>query len=355
MLFQRRVHKLQMHLKEIACDALLVDNPISLFYLTGMDLSSGKLLVHHFSADLLVDNRYFELSQKNSPFPVFSSEKISLTALLERPELSYMRTLAFDSENTSYRGFLELEKQLPKTLTLVPLDNPVKKLRAIKDDSEIALLREAAALGSEGFDFVRSLLKEGISEREMAIELEIFWKRQGSRGLAFEPIIAFGANGSMPHYRAGEARLKSGQSVLIDIGVNYKHYHSDMTRVVFFGEPPKAIQEIYPIVKEAQQLAFQHCLPGTLVGEIDKAARDYIAGKGYGENFTHSLGHGVGLEIHEFPTLRNKPPSSQIPLKPGMVITIEPGIYLPGIGGVRLEDTILITEHGYENLTKRPI
>jgi Xaa-Pro aminopeptidase len=355
MLHLSRLHKLQQYLRELACDGLLIEDPIDLFYMTGLELSSGRLLAHHFGADLLVDNRYFENCQKVSPFPVFSSDKTSFLTLLERPELSYLRNLGFDSEKISYKDYQELEKQFHHRAMLKPLESPIKHLRIIKDETEISLLQRAAALGSDGFDFVCSFLKEGISEVEVATELEIFWKKRGSKGLAFQPIIAFGANSSMPHYRAGSSQLQKGQSVLIDIGVNYQHYHSDMTRVVFFGTPPKEIQEIYPIVKEAQRLALEKCTPGTLVGDLDQTARQYIVDKGYGEYFIHSLGHGVGLEIHEFPTLRNKPPFSQIPLKQGMVITIEPGIYLPGIGGVRLEDTVLITEEGHENLTNRSL
>ena len=199
--------------------------------------------------------------------------------------------------------------------------------------------------------YVLSLLKEEISEAELALELEFFWKKRGAKKLAFDPIIAFGANSSMPHYRAGLAKLQSHTSILIDIGVVLSHYHSDMTRVVHFGTPTSVIEKIYSIVEEAKARALALCCPGTLVGELDRAARDWIASQGYGERFTHSLGHGVGLDIHEPPTIRDSGLYRTLPLQPGMVITIEPGIYLPGIGGVRLEDTVLITENGHENLT----
>jgi Xaa-Pro aminopeptidase len=213
-------------------------------------------------------------------------------------------------------------------------------------------LRKAANLGTEGFEYLLEIIREGISEAELAVELEIFWKRKGSRGLSFQPIIAFGASSSMPHWRASSARLKKGDAILIDIGVHYHHYHSDMTRVVYFKEADPKMVEIHSIVQEAQQLALSLCKPGVKIGELDKTARDSITKRGYGAHFTHSLGHGIGLEIHELPTLRSGSPQSDLLLEPGMCITIEPGIYLAGVGGVRLEDTVVITESGYENLTK---
>lgn len=278
---------------------------------------------------------------------------MTLAQRLATPEFSFIKTLAFDSENTSFKRFEDLEQSL--SCALIPLVNPVAHLRLLKDAEELQLLREAAALGSKGFHYVCSLLKEGVSEIELARELEIFWKRNESKALAFDPIIAFDVNGSMPHYRAGSALLKKGMPILMDIGVNKAHYHSDMTRVVFFGEADPKIQEMYAIVQEAQQQALELCQPGVLIGEVDAKARSYITSKGYGEYFSHGLGHGVGLQIHEAPSIRNKPPYYNVPLAPGMVITIEPGIYLPGIGGVRFEDTIAITAEGHENLTRESL
>lgn len=359
MSYLKRLSLLQKTLKDSSCDAILVDDMVNIYYLTGLDLSAGKLLVHTQGANLIVDNRYLEMCKKYSPFPVTQSDTLKIEPLLNSPELAFIKTLAFDSDSTSYKSFLQLEKisqELAKDsrqLSLLPLDNPVKKLRAIKESQEITTLQEAANLGAQGFDFVCSLLKEGISEWDVAIELEIFWKQRGGRTVAFDPIIAFGPNSSMPHYRAGNAKLKKGEAVLVDIGVNLNHYHSDMTRMVYFGQPDPRMLEIHSIVQEAQQIALSHCHPGTLIGDLDGAARDYISSKGYGPNFSHSLGHGVGLEIHELPVIKNAQPYKDIALAAGMVITIEPGIYLNGIGGVRIEDTVAITTKGHTNLTQR--
>lgn len=343
----RRIEKLKSGLE--SCDAILIEKDVDLFYLTGMKLSAGSLLVHAAGACLLVDGRYYELCRKSAPVEVILSDQTPLSKAVSQMGIG---VLGFDAHATTYQRFMELQAF---SLKLLPVDSPVRMLRMIKDAEEIALLRQSAALGAEGFDFVASLLREGITENEVALELEIFWKRRGSKGVAFEPIIAFGSNSAMPHYRSGNVALKNGMNVLIDIGVNYHNYLSDMTRVLFLGEPDPKMKEIYSVAAQAQRAAMAVCRPGTLIGQVDRAARELIAQHGYGSFFTHSLGHGVGLEIHELPTLRQKAPYDTLPLEAGMCITIEPGIYLPGFGGVRLEDTIVITESGYENLTNRPL
>lgn len=364
MPYPARLSRLQKLLNELSCDAFLIDDLTNIYYLTGIDLSAGKLLVHSQGAHLVVDNRYLEMCRKTSPFPVLENNSSNLETLLQQllsdPAFSFIQMLAFDSENTRYKAFQQLRAGIDAVNAktggkrdLVPLDNLVKELRAIKDTMEIDALREAARLGAEGFDFICSILREGMTESEAAVELEIFWKQRGSKTVAFDPIIAFGPNSSMPHYRAGKETLQPGSVVLVDIGVNLHHYHSDMTRMVFFGQPDPRISAIHAIVQQAQQAALSLCCPGTLIGELDAAARDIISSHGYGKQFVHSLGHGVGLEIHELPVVKNTLPYKDIALAPGMVITIEPGIYLPGIGGVRIEDTVVITETGNENLTNR--
>lgn len=354
MIHHKRLQQLQASLAKNTCDLLVVEDPTDLFYLTGIELSTGKLLATASDCILIVDKRYAELCQKCSPIPVWEAESHSLKACLNTPAFSGATSLGFDSSKTTYNNYLQLQKMAEsKSVRLIPLDSPLRDLRMIKDASELQLLQDAANLGSLGFDFVLSSLKEGISEIEIANELEIFWKKHGSKGLAFDPIIAFGPNSSMPHYRAGSSRLKKGDIVLIDIGVNLLHYHSDMTRTVFYGTPQPQLAEIYEIVRKAQAAALSLCKPGTTLAELDAAARDLITSHGYGPQFTHSLGHGIGLEIHEYPVIKNAPPYASLLLQEGMVVTIEPGIYLPQIGGVRIEDTIAISRDGHINLTQR--
>ncbi len=341
---KKRIAKLQEKLKNSPCEAFLIEEQTDLYYLTGFSLSAGALLVEEESACLLVDARYFELCQKTSPVPVLLSSENPLNKRIGE------KRLGFSTNSTTYERYLALKKL---KIALKGIANPVQSLRLIKDQEEIHLMRQTARLGCLGFDFLCAHLKEGITELELAVELEIFWKRKGAKALAFDPIVAFGKNGSMPHYRAGKTALQKGDAVLLDIGVNLQHYNSDMTRVVFFGEPSKKILEIYSIVLEAQLAALKLCRPGTTVRELDLAAREVIAAKNYGAHFTHSLGHGIGLEVHEAPGIRSTGNEKDLCLEEGMAITIEPGIYLPDVGGVRIEDTVIITRTGHENLTER--
>lgn len=347
-----RIQNLQARLKTLGCEVYLVEDPINLEYLTGAKVSSGKLLVYHDHATFLVDGRYFEDCKKKCSCEVelYRADK-KLTEYFRKGT----KSLGFSTSHTSYKAYLDLQKLFSaQSIDLVPVEDPVKYLRAIKSNEEVLLLKEAAELGSKGYDFVLHNLKEGVSEEELAVALELFWKNHGGKKLAFEPIIAFGANSSKPHYRAGATKLKKNDIVLIDIGVIKNNYHSDMTRTVFFGTPLPKLEEIYELVREAQSRALKLCKPGTTIGDLDDAARKFIDSKGYGEAFSHGLGHGVGLEIHEYPLIRNSPGISSIKLEPGMAITIEPGIYLPDIGGVRIEDLVVITENGHMNLTDRP-
>lgn len=348
--FEKRLEALANNL---SADALLIEHPTDLFYLTGLEMSCGQILVTPEGSILFADNRYFEVAKRKAPCAVELSDVKPFYNWISQHKPLEKKSLAFDTQTTTYSRYEELQKLIPAKL--IAVDNPVGSLRIVKDEEELNILRKAGQLGSEGFDYVCTLLKEGVTEIEIATELEIFWKRKGSKSLAFDPIIAFGANASSPHYRAGTTKLKPGMEVLIDIGVNLGHYHSDMTRVVFFKSIDPQIAVIYEIVAEAQRRALALCKEGVTAGELDAAARGYITEKGYGDNFRHGLGHGVGLDIHEAPTIRGKQPHDTVKMESGMVITIEPGIYLPGVGGVRLEDTVVIKKDGYENLTNRAI
>ncbi len=333
-----RVENLQ---KKLEVDAYLVDDSINLLYLTGLQLSAGILLVTKKEATLYVDGRYLEVCQEEAPMKALP---------LENLDLSTFKSVGFNREMTSYEAYEKLaEKTKP-----VPLPDLVKELRMIKDEKESTKLRTAALLGQQGLEYVKSILEEGVTEIEVANKLEIFWKEKGAKGIAFDPIIAFGANTSRPHYHPDEVYLSVGDPVLIDIGVTLDHYHSDMTRTYFFGKAHPEVEKIYLIVKEAQERALSLCKPGTLISDLDDAARNYIEDEGYGPQFSHGLGHGIGLEVHEPPSLKNKAPFDKTPLEVGMAITIEPGIYLPGVGGVRIEDTVIITKNDHENLTPEP-
>lgn len=358
-IYQQRLAKLQETLKKKNCQLLQIDNLTDLFYLTGLELSAGQLLVDITQAELIVDGRYIYACKQSSPFPVTLQENGLMEKRLNELANQGPFHLGFDSNCTTYAEYMRLSRVVNavnknnKKIELIALDSSLKQQRAVKDSTELAALRDAAILGSKGYDYVCTLLKEGISEEEAALELEIFWRRAGGEELAFKSIIAFGANSAMPHHRSGKTTLKKGDTILIDIGVKLNHYNSDMTRVLFMGQPDPKMKEIYGIVKEAQQAALDLCKPGVVVADLDRAARALITSRGYGEAFSHGLGHGVGLEIHEFPIIKQIPSAEATHLEEGMVITIEPGIYIGGLGGVRIENTVAITRDGFEDLTKR--
>lgn len=355
MTFKNRLKKLQSFLKEKEADGAAICGKNDLFYLTGLHFSEGTLLVSQKDACLFVDPRYSQIAKERSPI---SSSPLSDVALRSWMEEKALRKILFDSQQFSFARYERLkdlvESDPPGLIQLLPIPNLLLEIRAVKDEEEISRLRDAADLGSRGFDHIVTLLREGITEEELARELEVFWLHNGGKGLAFDPIIAFGACTAMPHYRSGAQRLQNGMPVLMDIGVNFQEYCSDMTRVVFFGDVDPEIKTIYQVVLEAQEAALELCKPGTPVSDLDQAARKVIDGAGYGDCFTHSLGHGIGLDVHELPFMKKSSDHSGPILKAGMAITIEPGIYLPDKGGVRIEDTVVITKAGYEDLTKRP-
>ncbi|MBS0621669.1 MAG: aminopeptidase P family protein [Verrucomicrobia bacterium] len=317
----------------------LVEDPINLRYFTGLELSAGVLLE---GERLFVDGRYLEVAKERSPVPVelFSWEK-----------LQYLTHVEVDTTTITAHRLEVLKEKLPCEITALPF--ACQRKRMIKKPEEIVALRKAADLGSLGFDDACNRLEEGISEKEVAKQLEIFWLNQGADGVAFSPIVAFGEHSALPHHRCSERKLKKGDTVLLDLGVKLNGYASDMTRVLFFGEPDQRILEIYSVVLEAFEKSKAALRPGMACLAVDEVARAHIAAAGY--EFVHSLGHGVGLEVHEAPVLSKREPWADVALQEGMVITVEPGIYLPQVGGVRLEDTFLITQGECESLTCRPL
>src|SRR6185436_14730252 len=326
-IYSNRVSKLQAFLKSWKADGCLIENPLDLFYLTGLELSLGGLIVLPNTAKLFVDGRYIEFAKKNSPFPVELLSTEAVNSFL-RP----VQTLVFDSSSTTVHRYDQLKK-LEKNLS--GISQPLRQLRLIKDPAEIKAMKKSAAVVWKGFEHIRRSLKVGITEKELALSFEIFFRKNGAEKLSFNPIIAFGKNSAYPHYRAGDVKLKKDQLVLVDIGVVVDHYHSDMTRTIFFGKPDPRLVLLETVVKKAHAEALSLCKSGTKIEDLDKAARRVIQKAGLQELILHSLGHGIGLETHEFPRIKYQGEDQNVILCEGMVVTIEPGLYLPGVGGVR--------------------
>jgi Xaa-Pro aminopeptidase len=338
-----RLTRLLQAIKEWRGDGAIVENPVDIFYLTALKLSVGTLLVKEEECLLLVDGRYIEVCRRHCPFRVALMESSSIQNFFSSSD-----RIAFDSRFTSFERYTALKNWIPQ---LLPIPGMLQKIRSIKDKEELSAIRRSAKLLLEGFNYLTSQFQEAIEERELALEFEIYMRKKGAQGMAFSPIIAFGENGAMPHHSSGERKLKKGDLILADLGVILDDYRSDMTRVFPFGSLSPTLKKMVEIVHKAKQAALDICRAGVRLKELDRAARAVFAQEGMEELFVHSLGHGIGLETHEFPRLRSQGEDAEVELKPGMVVTIEPGLYLPQEGGVRLEDMVIIHEKGYENLS----
>lgn len=337
----KRIERLR---KKMGGKTLLIENPVDIQYLTGLSVSLGKLLLTEEGASLFVDGRYKGVAAEKVP---------SLARdLADWKKVASMQSrIAFDSSWTSVDALSSYQEEFPKT-EWVALKTPLQDLRVIKEETEVNSLRKAARLTWEGIEHVRSLLVEGIQEKELALAFEIFCKKHGATALSFETIVAFGPNSARPHHRAGDARLRRGDLVLVDAGAVVEGYTGDLTRVFFFGSPDPRLETLLTHVQEASRLAISKAAPGVLAGELDAAVHDLFEKHNVKPLYMHTLGHGLGLEVHEFPRLGMLGKDKQVSLQPGFCFTIEPGLYLEGVGGIRWEEMVHMTPSGPEILSR---
>jgi Xaa-Pro aminopeptidase len=360
------LQRLRLELTKQKLDAFLITKTPNVQYISGFSGDDTYLLITPKKAFLITDSRYTEQAQNEvQRFRIIEHKKGLVDKLIELVKQHRVKKLGFESDSLSYAGVKDISKKLPAYTKLKPTQGIIVSLAAVKTPDEIECIRESVKCSHEAFKEVKRLLKPGISEQEIAAELEYRMRKRGSLHPAFTSIIAADSRASLPHATAGASKLKKGGFVLFDWGACVNQYNSDTSRVVFLGKPSPFWKKIYEIVREAQERAINLVKPGIDTAELDKAARMFIESKGYGKNFGHGLGHGVGRLVHELPRIRrydsklpaSKPGKSAIRnpqsaiLAPGMIFTIEPGIYLPGKGGIRIEDMVLVTEHGCEILT----
>jgi Xaa-Pro aminopeptidase len=339
----------------LGVDGLLVLKPVNVRYLTGFSGSNGQLVL---GADdvFLTDPRYEEQSSHECPdirreIYATSAKQIGESAGMFGSLASVIgslgiRKLGVEATSTSLAAARAIRNALP-SIELVETDDVVEGLRAVKDAAEIEALRTACMYGDRALDALLPQLKEGLTEIEVATILEFEMRRAGSQGLSFDTIAAFGEQAAEPHHQPTARTLKRGDFIKLDFGAKHAGYHSDMTRTIAFGEPSAEMRAIYDLVKGSQQAGVDVVRAGATNGDVDAAARAYLADRGY--SFGHGTGHGVGLEIHEAPAIRTGGTDA---LVPGMVITVEPGIYIPGTGGVRIEDSVVVTDDGCDILTR---
>ncbi len=343
----RRLKKIRSLLRSSELDALIVSNPYNRRYLSGFDGTAGLLVIGTEKAMLITDFRYFDQAKAQAAdCSVHRWQDDLYSSLAGLVEEAGWKRVGFEAKHVSYAACEEMKEKL--AAELVPIEESAERQRMVKNAAEIALLRRGAKILDQAFAYICSCIEPGMCEKEIARELEIYLLRQGSEERSFSFIVASGVRGAMPHGTASEKIVQKGELITIDFGAYFDAYATDMTRTVVCGEPDKRQLEIYDIVKKAQQEAFMILRPGKLGQEVDGRARKIIAEAGYGDYFGHGLGHGVGLETHEQPVLN---PRSKTELQPGMVVTLEPGIYIPGWGGVRIEDMVLVTAGEAERLT----
>lgn len=329
-------------------DALWISGPANVRAVSGFTHpKDGKVLVTGDAATLFTDSRYTVQAREESRLPQAIARPPE-TYELAAESVKGLR-VGFEAEHLTVANLEDLRRHWPEA-TLVPLRGVMEGLRAVKTPQEIAAVQAAQDLADRAFAHVRPLIRAGVREWDVALAIEAFLRQEGAEN-AFDVIVASGPRGAMPHGSASMRVMQDGELVTVDMGARLNGYHSDMTRTVAIGTPSEEMRRVYNAVLEAEEAAVKAVKPGVRAADLDKLARDILTKHGLGEAFAHSLGHGVGLEVHEVPGLRG---TSEDVLKPGMIITIEPGAYLPDVGGVRIEDLVLVTEDGYRVMSLSP-
>ena len=325
-------------------EAVIVYRPANIFYLTGFT-GEGLALIGTKNGAIVTDFRYVEQAQRQcGGFEILSVEKGKTHENIAATLCGRwgVNTLYYEEDGLTVRTFRTAREALPSA-EWKPMNDEIELLRQIKDAGEISLIEKACKITGESFERILSEIHEGITEKELAVKLEFDMLFHGADAAAFTTIVAAGANGSLPHAVPGDRPIRNGDMITMDFGANVDGYCTDMTRTVAVGKPSDKMRKIYDIVLHAQEAAQAAIAPGLKCCDIDAVARNIIAEEGYGECFGHSTGHGVGIDIHEEPRVSSRCDKL---LVPGHIITIEPGIYVPGLGGVRIENTCAVTETG---------
>ncbi len=331
--------------------AVIVYDPSNMFYLTEGYTGEGLVFISRNRRAIVTDFRYTEQAERQAPgFEVLMTEKDrsagQIAAELVRAEkITCVKT---ETNYLSVDRFTALRDALGEEVSCVSLDKAPQKLREVKTPTEVMAIRKACKITADAFRAILPKIREGMTEKELQIELNFTMLRLGADTTAFDTIIAAGENGSLPHAIPGSRTIRRGDMITMDFGAKVGNYCADMTRTVAFGQPSEEMRRIYDTVLRAQTMCEDALAAGKNCFDIDRLARDYIDARGYAGRFGHGLGHSVGIDIHEEPRLS---PSCQEILKAGVVITVEPGVYVPGVGGVRIENTCLVKENGCEALT----
>jgi len=342
-----KLNKLREKLQKHSLDAILITSPINRRYITGFTGTAGAAVVSQNDARFITDFRYIEQASKQiADFTVVEHKKSIHQEMNEQLKQMNVKRVGFEKDHVTFSAYEQYNDTLEAEL--VPVSGILEELRLIKSESELAILKQAAKIADDAFEHIQSYIKPGVKEIDISNELEFFMRRQGATSSSFDIIVASGYRAALPHGVASDKKIQSGELVTMDYGALLNGYCSDTTRTVAVGAINDELKTIYHRVLEAQKRGVDGIKPGMTGKEADALTRDYIEEKGFGDYFGHSTGHGLGMEVHEGPALSFR---SDKKLKPGMVVTVEPGIYIPNVGGCRIEDDIVITESGNDRLT----
>ncbi|WP_077326919.1 M24 family metallopeptidase [Virgibacillus siamensis] len=345
-----KIEKLRKALGENDLDAILITSPYNRRYITNFTGTAGVAIVSMHDARFVTDFRYIEqAAEQAADFKIIEHKQPIHQVINEQLKDMNVNRVGFEKDHVTFTAYELYEKTMDAEL--IPVSGLVEELRLNKTADELEILKKAAKIADDTFAHIQNYIKPGAKEIDISNELEFYMRKQGAVSSSFDTIVASGYRGALPHGVASDKEVQSGELVTLDFGAYYKGYCSDITRTIAVGEINDELRKIYHIVQEAQQRGVKGLKPGISGMEADALTRDYITEQGYGEYFGHSTGHGVGLEVHEGPGLSFK---SEKKLEPGMVVTVEPGIYVPNVGGCRIEDDVVITETGYEKLTFAP-
>ncbi|UII54813.1 aminopeptidase P family protein [Cytobacillus spongiae] len=342
-----KLQKLRNHFEKLGIDGMLITSNFNRRYMTNFTGSSGVVLISMDKAQFITDFRYIEQASKQCEgYEIVKHTGSIPEEVAKQIEVLGINKLGFEQDHLTFAGFKAYEQVVKAEF--MPISGVVEKLRLIKTDAEIKILKVAADIADAAFKHILDFIRPGKTELEVSNELEFFMRKAGATSSSFDIIVASGYRSALPHGVASDKVIEKGDFVTLDFGAYYNGYVSDITRTVSVGEADDKLKEVYQVVLDAQLRGMDGIKPGMSGKDADALTRDYITEKGYGEYFGHSTGHGIGLEVHEGPSLSVK---SDLVLEPGMVVTVEPGIYIPGLGGVRIEDDTLITKDHNETLT----
>ncbi|WP_053367104.1 M24 family metallopeptidase [Bacillus sp. FJAT-27245] len=345
-----KLEKLRSEFGKLGIDGLLITSGFNRRYISNFTGSAGAVLISGEKALFITDFRYVEQASKQCVgFEIVKHGGVMQEEVAQQAKQLGITKLGFEQNHVTYALYKSYDKEFDGEL--VPVDGAIEKLRLIKTDAEIKILKEAAGIADAAFAHILEFIRPGKTELDVSNELEFFMRKAGAASSSFDIIVASGHRSALPHGVASDKVIEAGDFVTLDFGAYYKGYVSDITRTVSVGAADQKLREIYDIVLEAQLRGMAGIKPGMTGKEADALTRNFIAEKGYGEYFGHSTGHGIGLEVHEGPSLSRV---SETILEPGMVVTVEPGIYIPGLGGVRIEDDTVITLDHNESLTHSP-